>query len=188
MIGAGARWLVLAAALLVVGCSVHDRSTGSATGASNNLATPADIGGTPQSAPVPPAIAPPAQPLPAPPPAKSPATPADARSLAEATAASEPMPVRRAIPAEPTASADKPEVLNDRCNSDADCAVKDVGSCCGYRPACLNRDSPTFADAVKARCKAEGRSGICGTIAVPGCQCTNGRCGTRTIDNGVLVQ
>ena len=29
------------------------------------------------------------------------------------------------------------------CKVDSDCVVKDVGSCCGYSPACVHRNSPT---------------------------------------------
>lgn len=65
------------------------------------------------------------------------------------------------------------------CRSDADCAVKDVGSCCGYRPACVNADAETFPEQVKARCAAEGRMGICGFQPVSGCQCVAGQCAAR---------
>lgn len=66
------------------------------------------------------------------------------------------------------------------CSSDADCAVKDVGSCCGYRPACVNAGAETFPEQVKARCAAEGRMGICGFAPVSGCQCVEGQCAARS--------
>jgi hypothetical protein len=78
--------------------------------------------------------------------------------------------------------------LVDRCSSDADCEVKDVGSCCGYRPRCLHRDSPTFADEVRARCKAEGRVGHCGIADVAGCACQAGRCVDIKSPDAMLVQ
>lgn len=62
------------------------------------------------------------------------------------------------------------------CKTDADCAVKDVGSCCGYHPQCLNKDTPTFPDEVKARCAREGRVSTCGMLAISGCQCVSGKC------------
>ena len=62
------------------------------------------------------------------------------------------------------------------CRTDADCAVKDVGSCCGYHPQCLNKDTPTFPEEVKARCAREGRVSTCGMLAVSGCQCVSGQC------------
>ena len=37
-----------------------------------------------------------------------------------------------------------PSVVDASCKTDDDCAIKDVGSCFGYRPACVNKASPTF--------------------------------------------
>ena len=62
------------------------------------------------------------------------------------------------------------------CDTDTDCAVKDVGSCCGARPACVHKDAKTFPDEVQARCAHEGRMSICGFTAIEGCQCVSGRC------------
>lgn len=62
------------------------------------------------------------------------------------------------------------------CSTDADCSIKDIGSCCGYYPACVNIDSPTFPDEVKADCQAKGMSGVCGFPSLAGCQCIEGRC------------
>ncbi len=62
------------------------------------------------------------------------------------------------------------------CNTDADCAIKDVGSCCGYRPQCLNKDTPTFPEHVKEQCAREGRVSTCGMLAISGCQCRAGKC------------
>ncbi len=62
------------------------------------------------------------------------------------------------------------------CATDADCAVKDVGNCCGYYPACVNVDSPTFPEQVKAACAESGTAGICGFPSIGGCQCVEGRC------------
>ncbi len=62
------------------------------------------------------------------------------------------------------------------CRTDADCAVKNVGNCCGYYPACVNVDSPTFPDQVKAECAASGKSGVCGFPSISACQCVAGRC------------
>ena len=69
-----------------------------------------------------------------------------------------------------------PTVVDSSCRTDADCAIKDVGSCCGYRPQCVNKDSPTFPDRVKAKCAKDGRMGICGFPAITGCQCVSGQC------------
>jgi hypothetical protein len=62
------------------------------------------------------------------------------------------------------------------CNTDADCTIKDVGSCCGYRPQCLNKETPTFPEQVKEQCAREGRVSTCGMLAVSGCQCHSGKC------------
>jgi len=58
----------------------------------------------------------------------------------------------------------KPGEVDFSCKNDSDCKIKDVGSCCGYRPACVNKDSETFPEAVKAQC---GKSGMSGIAAFP---------------------
>ncbi|MGH8172240.1 MAG: hypothetical protein ACREPX_03785 [Rhodanobacteraceae bacterium] len=72
-------------------------------------------------------------------------------------------------------SAAEPEV-DYRCTTDADCEVKNVGNCCGYYPACVNRQSPTFPDRVKAECASKGMMGVCGFPELAGCSCVEGRC------------
>ena len=62
------------------------------------------------------------------------------------------------------------------CRTSADCAVKNVGNCCGAMPACVNKDSPTDPQGVQAQCAASGRMGICGFADVTACQCVSGRC------------
>ena len=62
------------------------------------------------------------------------------------------------------------------CTTDAHCTVKDVGNCCGYYPACVNVDSPTFPEQVKAACAESGTAGICGFPSISGCQCVENRC------------
>jgi hypothetical protein len=66
------------------------------------------------------------------------------------------------------------------CKTDADCEVKNIGNCCGYYPACVNRESPTFPDRVKADCAAQGTSSICGFPEIAGCECIEGRCSNRS--------
>lgn len=63
-----------------------------------------------------------------------------------------------------------------RCTTDADCEVKNVGNCCGYYPACVNHESPTFPDRVKAECTKKGMMGVCGFPDLAGCSCVEGRC------------
>ena len=75
------------------------------------------------------------------------------------------------------------------CGNDSDCAVKDAGSCCGYRPVCVNKDTPTFPERVKAACAKEGRVGICGFQAIDSCQCVAGKCaGVPIMENSVPLQ
>ena len=75
------------------------------------------------------------------------------------------------------------------CKTSADCAVKDAGSCCGYRPACVNKDTPTFPEKVKAACATEGRMGICGFPVIDGCQCVSGTCeGVPMMENSAPLQ
>jgi hypothetical protein len=72
-----------------------------------------------------------------------------------------------------------------RCTRNADCAVKNVGNCCGAMPACVNKDSPTDPEAVKARCQAQGMMGVCGFREISACQCDNGQCVEAPAANGL---
>lgn len=65
---------------------------------------------------------------------------------------------------------------DDACREDRECVVKDVGSCCGYRPACVNRDRPTFPEQVRARCLKQGQVGVCGFPDITACRCVERRC------------
>jgi len=85
----------------------------------------------------------------------------------------------------PAAESSEPSVVDASCKTDADCAVKNVGSCCGYYPRCLNKDSPTFPEQVKARCAKQGRMGVCGFPAISACHCDQGKC--TAIGGGVPV-
>jgi hypothetical protein len=62
------------------------------------------------------------------------------------------------------------------CQADADCVVKNVGSCCGYSPQCVHKDAQTFPEQVKAMCEKEGRSSICGFQEPAGCSCVDNQC------------
>lgn len=73
----------------------------------------------------------------------------------------------------------EPVKLDYHCTSDADCAVKDVGNCCGAYPACVNKDSPTDPAAVQAQCARQGRMSACGFREIDACSCTQGRCSPR---------
>ena len=68
------------------------------------------------------------------------------------------------------------DAIDYSCHVDADCAVKDVGNCCGAYPACVNRASPTFPEQVRAECTKKHRVGTCGFPVITGCTCVDGRC------------
>lgn len=72
--------------------------------------------------------------------------------------------------------------LARRCDSDADCVVKNVGSCCGYTPQCVHKAVQTFPEQVKALCEKEGRSSICGFQEPAGCSCVNNQCRNSSAD------
>lgn len=78
-----------------------------------------------------------------------------------------------------------PDAVDYRCRVDADCAIKDVGNCCGRYPACVNRDSPTFPERVKAECERKGMAGVCGFPVIEGCACVEGRCSATDRPGGV---
>lgn len=78
------------------------------------------------------------------------------------------------------AAAAPPGEVDYGCRVDADCAVKDVGNCCGRYPACVNRDSPTFPEQVAAECARTGMSGICGYPEISACRCVEQRCAAVT--------
>ncbi len=69
-----------------------------------------------------------------------------------------------------------PVEIDRSCNTAADCTVKDVGSCCGYQPACVNVHSPTDPAAVRAECARRGESSTCGVQEISACQCVQGLC------------
>lgn len=107
--------------------------------------------------------------------------------MAACAPAQSPAPSQTTAPAEPVAAVPDSKPAVDRvpaeigevdysCKVDADCAVKNVGNCCGYYPACTNIDSPTFPEQVQQRCAADGTSSICGFREISACQCVQSRC------------
>lgn len=63
--------------------------------------------------------------------------------------------------------------------------MKDVGNCCGQYPACVNKDSPTFTNEVRAQCAKDHRMGVCGFPSISGCECVQGKCsGVTGISSG----
>lgn len=103
------------------------------------------------------------------------ATPAsdNAQAAAQATRARAPEPTPKERQAD---SAQTPVKLDFSCRTDADCAVKNVGNCCGAKPACVNANSPTDPEGVKAECARKGMMAMCGFKPIEGCQCVQGQC------------
>ena len=93
-----------------------------------------------------------------------------------------------ATPPAPAQSVAAPAAIRiDRsCHSDSDCAIKDVGNCCGAMPACVNANSPTDPAGVQAACAKSGRMGVCGFRVIDSCQCQQGQCKERSsgLDEG----
>jgi hypothetical protein len=132
---------------------------------------------TPSVANTPEAIAAPTPASSAPPhsgPTENPA----AASASNKNSSSDPSPIKKTPGFDPNAP--------DRgCKTDADCAVKDVGNCCGYFPLCVHRNAKTDPAAVRAQCEKDGMASICGFQDVQGCRCVQGRC--ENIADGAVV-
>jgi hypothetical protein len=106
-------------------------------------------------------------------PATGTATAAPAESTPGAVAAPAPPPTSTP---ESAPGASPRETLDVSCKTDADCEVKDIGSCCGYYPRCVNVNARTDPAGVQADCQREGRMSICGFPAITGCTCNAGQC------------
>ncbi|WP_407060848.1 hypothetical protein [Agrilutibacter terrestris] len=94
-----------------------------------------------------------------------------------------------ADPVEPaTPRSDRSVEVDFSCKRDADCAVKNVGNCCGYYPACVNRDSPTDPQGVQAQCAKKGMMSVCGFQEISSCSCQAGRCEGHSANLNPMVQ
>lgn len=110
-------------------------------------------------------------------------------------APAEPVTPARSEPAPPMAEPLPPApagglaagAVSRSCTTDADCVVKDVGSCCGYQPACVNTASRPDPAAVKAQCDAQGMSSTCGFQEISACTCSAGQC-TAAGDGAAVVR
>lgn len=94
-------------------------------------------------------------------------------SPAQAAPASSPMPASPRL-GRPLGST--PAQIDTSCRANADCVVKNVGNCCGYYPACVNINSPTDPQSVKANCTAKGMMSVCGFRDINACSCVAGKC------------
>jgi hypothetical protein len=106
------------------------------------------------------------------------AKPAPAQAQPMPAAPKETMRTGGPLPPEPRDElpGSKPGIVDTSCRTDADCAVKNVGSCCGYQPACVNVNSPTDPKGVQAECAKKGMSSVCGFPEISSCSCKQGRC------------
>lgn len=131
---------------------------------------------------------------------QTPATTPAPAATPEAAQPGEAKPARPKLPPLRTGGPHPPERVGDRkpdpnvapvqvnysCRTDADCAVKNVGNCCGYYPACVNVDSPTDPEGVQRQCAKEGMASVCGWAEISSCSCVQGRCQGNT--SGAAVQ
>ena len=124
-------------------------------------------------------------------PAPSPDTPKTATEAAPTPAT--PAPIATPAPQAPQQAPEATEhkVATDAsapsrsCRTDSDCAVKNVGNCCGAFPSCVNKDAKTDPAAVQAQCAKAGMASVCGFQEVSGCQCVQGEC--QNITSGAVV-
>jgi hypothetical protein len=108
-------------------------------------------------------------------PASPPAAAAPPQATGEASAPpspASPAPVPLPYPSDLAAHAG----LRVDCRADSECAVKDVGNCCGRYDACVRADSQPDPAAVQAECAVKGQAGICGFPVIEACVCTAGTC------------
>ncbi|WP_297926883.1 hypothetical protein [Metallibacterium sp.] len=50
--------------------------------------------------------------------------------------------------------------------------LENIGNCCGYYPACVNKHNPTDPSAMRAECKRKGVMSACGFPAIRwSCRC-----------------
>lgn len=99
--------------------------------------------------------------------------------LALGACAAPPADTGAPAPADPTTPVQvggDPLQLDYSCRVDSDCEVKNVGNCCGYFPACVNKDAQPDPQAVQARCAESGMASVCGFREIEACSCVQNRC------------
>lgn len=62
------------------------------------------------------------------------------------------------------------------CQTDTDCVVMDLPSCCGNFPGCANKNYEPDVAAVRVECIELGVTSTCGFSGVTSCECQQGRC------------
>lgn len=142
--------LLLGATLGFAGCAAPEPAGFAANGAAQAIPSQPPIA-TPPSPPV--------------------ATPPTA-PVVDAPPMSDPLPAER-LSESPEGD---PASVSRSCRTNADCAVKNVGNCCGYMPACVNVNAQTNPQAVQAQCAKQGMSSVCGFQDISSCECVKGTC------------
>ncbi len=104
---------------------------------------------------------------------------------APAPQVAEAAPPTAPVVAAPVAPSGVPK-LDTSCSVDSDCAVKNVGSCCGYQPACVSAAAVVDPAAVQADCARRGIAGVCGFVEIQSCACVASRC--EAADAGRLLR
>lgn len=62
------------------------------------------------------------------------------------------------------------------CNTTSDCEIKDIGSCCGEYPSCVNKDFIPDIEAVINECEESGISSTCEFPVLIYCVCIENSC------------
>lgn len=62
------------------------------------------------------------------------------------------------------------------CQTDSDCEIKNIANCCGYYPACTNKDAVTSPETVSQICGEEDLIGVCGFPSIDDCGCVKNTC------------
>lgn len=118
----------------------------------------------------------PAQAIPSQPPVATPPSPPvtapRSAPVVDAPPMSDPLPAQRLS----EAPAGDPATVDRSCRTSADCAVKNVGNCCGQMPACVNVNAKVNPEAVQAQCAAQGMASVCGFQEISRCECVKGTC------------
>lgn len=105
----------------------------------------------------------------------APVSPAPRPRSKPAPPMSDPLPAQRVPDPKPAARGATPK-LDVSCKTDADCAVKNVGNCCGYYPRCVNVNTAVDPKAVQEQCARAGTASVCGFKPVESCECKLGEC------------
>ncbi len=76
----------------------------------------------------------------------------------------------------PQASSSLAVTIDYACHIDSDCAIKDVGSCCGAKSECVNKNSPADPAGVRAQCAKDHLISSCAIRSVTQCGCEQHHC------------